>query len=558
MNRGELRPRHRDHLRRRVQLHGAGAQRDHRRVEADVLALQRLDVAHHLGFRMMRIEDRVRQVARRAPQRRRQIVTAGGKRRRGGLPSRLGEGRDDVQGILVRHRLVERDADAAVGVPQIDPSLLRRRPDGGSVSAFDPEGVEVMGIRLPVSERGQRPADAGSRLMHARGDRSQAGRSVVHRIHRRDVRQQRLRRADVRGRLLPPDVLLASLQRHPVGLMAVAVDRQADDPAGRLTDVGVTRRQERRVGTAAAERHAEALRVADDGVGAQLARRRQQGQRQQVRRDNHEHACGMRLLDDGPEIGDGAALVRVLQQQAKGTAERLVGQPRRVAGFNRDVEGLRPAADDVQGLRIAPVRDQERFAAAAAALRALNAMEHRHRLGGGRTLVEQRRRRDVHGREILHDRLEVQQRFQPTLRDLRLIGRVRRVPPRVLEHVAQDHARRDAAVVAEADVGARDDVRSRDTLQPAQVDMFGFAVGQVERRAGADTRRNRLIDEGVERRHADGVEHGAARRRVRADVPGSEGTGGLWHLLGEFRVLSRVEQAVDFAGSGSRPDRNHP
>ena len=185
-------------------------------------------------------------------------------------------------------------------------------------------------------------------------------------------------------------------------------------------------------------------------------------------------------------------------------------------------------------------------------------MEHRHRLGGGRSLVEQRRRRDVHGGEILDDRLEVEQRFEPALRDLRLIRRVGRVPARILEHVAQDHARRDAAVVAEADVGARDDVLSRDALQPAQVGMLGFAVGQVERRAGADPRRNRLIDESVERRHANGVEHGAARRRVRADVPGGEGTGGLWHLLGEFRVLSRVEQAVDLARPGGRPDHDHP
>ena len=36
----ELRPGDRQHLGRRVQLHRAGAERDHRRVEADVLALE--------------------------------------------------------------------------------------------------------------------------------------------------------------------------------------------------------------------------------------------------------------------------------------------------------------------------------------------------------------------------------------------------------------------------------------------------------------------------------------------------------------------------------------
>ena len=51
---GELRPRHRDHLGRGIQLHRAGAERDHRRVEADVLPLEAADVAHHLRLGVMR------------------------------------------------------------------------------------------------------------------------------------------------------------------------------------------------------------------------------------------------------------------------------------------------------------------------------------------------------------------------------------------------------------------------------------------------------------------------------------------------------------------------
>ena len=58
----ELRPAHRHHLRGGVQLHRAGAERNHRRVEADVLVLEAADVAHHLGFGVMRVEDRMRQV----------------------------------------------------------------------------------------------------------------------------------------------------------------------------------------------------------------------------------------------------------------------------------------------------------------------------------------------------------------------------------------------------------------------------------------------------------------------------------------------------------------
>ena len=88
----------------------------------------------------------------------------------------------------------------------------------------------------------------------------------------------------------------------------------------------------------------------------------------------------------------------------------------------------------------------------------LQPVEHRHRFGRRGALVEQRRGRDVHAGEVLHDRLEVQQRLEPALRDLRLVRRVGRVPAGILEHVAQDDARRDAVVVAHADVRARDPV----------------------------------------------------------------------------------------------------
>jgi hypothetical protein len=44
--------------------------------------------------------------------------------------------------------------------------------------------------------------------------------------------RQHLRRADVRRRLLAPDVLLARLQREAVGRVAVRVDADADQPPG--------------------------------------------------------------------------------------------------------------------------------------------------------------------------------------------------------------------------------------------------------------------------------------------------------------------------------------
>ncbi len=61
MHAPELRPRHRLHVGRGVQLHRAGAERDHRGVEADVLALERLQETHHRRFRVIAVEHRVRE-----------------------------------------------------------------------------------------------------------------------------------------------------------------------------------------------------------------------------------------------------------------------------------------------------------------------------------------------------------------------------------------------------------------------------------------------------------------------------------------------------------------
>ena len=130
------------------------------------------------------------------------------------------------------------------------------------------------------------------------------------------------------------------------------------------------------------------------------------------------------------------------------------------------------------------IRHQEHALLPGRRLLRLQPVEHRHRLGRRGALVEQRRRRDVHAGQVLHDRLEVQQRLEPALRDLRLVRRVGRVPAGILEDVAEDHARRDAVVVAHPDVRPRDRVARRDRPQPAQVAVLAVGLRQVERRRG--------------------------------------------------------------------------
>ena len=55
----KLRPGNRKHLRGRVQLHRAGAERDHRMAERKIARFEPADVAQHLGLGVVRVEDRV-------------------------------------------------------------------------------------------------------------------------------------------------------------------------------------------------------------------------------------------------------------------------------------------------------------------------------------------------------------------------------------------------------------------------------------------------------------------------------------------------------------------
>jgi hypothetical protein len=120
------------HLARGVELHRARAERNHRRVEADVAPLEALHVAHHRRLGMMRIEDRVRQVGRRALQGLRDHGPRPGDERRDVvrrlLPRHAGKHRRDPLHLFRRRRLVERDADGAVGrIAEVEPGLGCRR-----------------------------------------------------------------------------------------------------------------------------------------------------------------------------------------------------------------------------------------------------------------------------------------------------------------------------------------------------------------------------------------------------------------------------------------------
>ena len=99
----------------------------------------------------------------------------------------------------------------------------------------------------------------GGQRVHASGDGAQALRAVVHGVHARHHGQQYLRGADVAGRLLPPDVLLAGLQGEPVGRVTLGVHAHPDQPAGQVPLEPGGDGHEAGVRTAVEERDAEPL-----------------------------------------------------------------------------------------------------------------------------------------------------------------------------------------------------------------------------------------------------------------------------------------------------------
>ena len=180
------------------------------------------------------------------------------------------------------------------------------------------------------------------------------------------------------------------------------------------------------------------------------------------------------------------------------------------------------------------------------------AVGERHRLGRGGRLVEHRRAGDRQPGEVLDDGLEVEQRLEPALADLGLVGRVGGVPGRVLQHVAADHRRRDRAVVAQPDH------RGQHLVAGGQRAQLGGDLGLGGRRR--QRQGELLADRG---RHGVGEQVvQASRSRARrasaagpagADVALGEGAGVL--EIGEAcgAGSSALRAGVDAAPRGARP-----
>ena len=289
VERAELGPGQGHHLGGGVELHRAGAERDHGPVEGEVAVAQPAHVAHHLRLCPVHVEHGVGQVVADAQQ----SVGDGGLTGQAGAlvdAERVQDPADHLQvGGLVHGDAHPVAADAA----QVHAPVLGRGEDARLPNAHaHGDGVEErLGLDLGAVGaqcRGQ----GGGHEMGALGDGPQPDWAMEHRIERGHHGQQRLGGADVRRGLLPSDVLLAGLQRQPVGAGARGVDRDADEAAGHGPLQLVAAGHERGVGPAEAHGHAEALRGADGDVRAHGPGLLEHAERQKVGRDDRDASGG--------------------------------------------------------------------------------------------------------------------------------------------------------------------------------------------------------------------------------------------------------------------------
>ena len=132
--------------------------------------------------------------------------------------------------------------------------------------------------------------------------------------HQRD---QRLVGADVRGRLLAADVLLAGGEREHESALAVAVAGFADQAAGHLANELVARGDHAAVRAAVSQRHAERLRFHADDVG--FGRRLHDAERNRFGDgDDQQRAFLVHDVGDRGDVFDGAEEVGRLDEHAGG------------------------------------------------------------------------------------------------------------------------------------------------------------------------------------------------------------------------------------------------
>ncbi len=218
-------------------------------------------------------------------------------------------------------------------------------------------------------------------------------------------------------------MLLAGRQRQHEPAPPVLVDGLAAKPAGHLADEFLPCGEQPEIGTAEIEPVADRLPFGNDDVGAHRAGRAQRAERDRLGdHDDQQRAVLVRQLGKRRQIARAAEQARILDDDAGGFGIDVIDQFGVRRGRQRDDLMLRVAADRFDHVAVMRVQiaEQQRL------LPPRDAMRHQHRFGRRRRAVIHGGVGHFHAGERRDLGLELEQILQRSLRDLRLIGRVRR------------------------------------------------------------------------------------------------------------------------------------
>ncbi len=313
--------------------------------------------------------------------------------------------------------------------------------------------------------------------------------------------------ADVAGRLVTADVLLAGRQGQNEAAPPICVDGLADQPPGKLAHELLPRRHQPDGGAAEVEGVAQRLSLGGDDVRLHGARRLEQAEGNDLGDDHDQQRAGrVTGLGEGREIADPSEEVGILHDHAGGlgideAAEVLAAIRIRPRFGERDAEEAGAGFGDIAVMGMQPAR-QHRLAPLG------DAAGHHHRLGARRRPVVHRGVGDLAAGEQRDLGLELEQVLQGALRHFRLIGGVGGQELAALDQVI-DGGGNEVAVDAGAEEGRHPGGRQVAAGHGGQTALHLHLAGmrrQVDRPVEAGRRRHVAIQV-VDRRCADGRQH---------------------------------------------------
>ena len=141
-----------------------------------------------------------------------------------------------------------------------------------------------------------------------------------------------------------------------------------------------------------------------------------------------------------------------------------------------------------------------------------------HSFGRRSTFVQQGSGGQIQTGQVHGQLLEVQNGFQATLGNFRLIRRIGGIPTRVFQDVAQNDIRRQRRVITHADVRFADLVFSRHGFEHGQGFFFAFGCTDGQIVVEADTARHGFFNQRINRLSPNRRQHGSRFIGIRADV----------------------------------------